>query len=109
MHLLTRNPGHGQIFLGVITVIHTQKFEITVTLSGSYGYLLYCQIAIPAKFYSRACRQLNHMTLAARWMAPRKVDASLSYLVAIARHCLSFANKFSRIGVGKCYLPGSDR
>jgi hypothetical protein len=44
---------------------------------------------------TRACPQLSQMTLAARWMAPRKCTARLSYRVAIARNCFSLAKKFS--------------
>ena len=44
---------------------------------------------------TRACPQLSQMTLAARWMAPRKCTARLSYRVAMARNCLSLAKKFS--------------
>jgi len=44
---------------------------------------------------SKACRQLSQIIEAARWIAPRKFLAVLSYLVAIARYCLSFAKKFS--------------
>ena len=47
--------------------------------------------------WCRACHQLSHMTEAARCMAPRKETARLSYLVAIARYCLSLAKKFSII------------
>jgi hypothetical protein len=38
---------------------------------------------------------LSQMMLAARWMAPRKCTARLSYRVAMARNCLSLAKKFS--------------
>jgi len=47
------------------------------------------------KMKIRACRQFSHMTAAARCIPPRKEEARLSYLVAIARYCLSFWKKFS--------------
>ena len=44
---------------------------------------------------TRACPQLSQMTAAARWTAPRKFLAVLSYRVAMALNCLSLAKKFS--------------
>ena len=50
---------------------------------------------LPTSRSTRACPQLSQMTLAARWIAPRKCTARLSYRVAMARNCLSLAKKFS--------------
>ena len=38
---------------------------------------------------------ISRMSWRARWMAPRKCTARLSYRVAMARNCLSLAKKFS--------------
>jgi len=45
--------------------------------------------------HARACPQLSQMAAAARWTAPRKLRAVLSYRVAMALNCLSLAKKFS--------------
>ncbi len=55
---------------------------------------------------TKACGQLSQMIAAARWMPPRKVEARLSYRVAMARYCLSFAKKFS-IKCGALYISSS--
>jgi len=44
---------------------------------------------------TRACPQLSQMAAAARWTAPRKLRAVLSYRVAMALNCLSLAKKVS--------------
>lgn len=61
----------------------------------------------------KACGQLSQMIAAARWMPPRKVEARLSYRVAMARYCLSFAKKFSikcrALYISSSYSRGSLR
>mgnify|MGYP001552178548 CR=1 FL=1 len=88
MHTATPSSLPGASFATFTTPFHHAGQFRQCVFSRSWRVL-------PSSFLSKACGQLSQMIAAARWIPPRKVEARLSYRIAMARYCLSFTNKFS--------------